>query len=175
MLYRGSELLSEISWVIYDEVHYMRDAERGVVWEESIILLPHSVRLVFLSATIPNAHDFCQWIAQIHGQVCHVISTNYRPVPLQHYIFPMGGDGLHLVVDDRGKFRQANFETAMAHLQSNSMNGDSAIAQAIGESGNSKGLAKRKPQRKRSRLPQPRRKIIHDDFGEPLRKVWVDD
>lgn len=34
---------------------------------------------------------------------------------------------------------------------------------------------KRKPERKRSRLPQPRRKIIYDDFGEPLRKVWVDD
>ncbi len=29
--------------------------------------------------------------------------------------------------------------------------------------------------RKRSRLPQPRRKVIYDDFGEPLRKVWVED
>lgn len=34
---------------------------------------------------------------------------------------------------------------------------------------------KRRPVRKRSRLPQPRRKIIYDDFGEPLRKIWVDD
>lgn len=34
---------------------------------------------------------------------------------------------------------------------------------------------KRTPARKRSRLPQPRRKVIYDDFGEPLRKVWVDD
>ena len=33
----------------------------------------------------------------------------------------------------------------------------------------------RKPQRKRSRLPQPRRKTIYDDFGEPLRKVWIDE
>ena len=39
MLYRGSELMREVAWVIYDEVHYMRDSERGVVWEESIILL----------------------------------------------------------------------------------------------------------------------------------------
>ena len=38
MLYRGSELMREVAWVIYDEVHYMRDSERGVVWEESIIL-----------------------------------------------------------------------------------------------------------------------------------------
>ena len=55
MLYRGSEVLREVAWVIYDEIHYMRDKERGVVWEESIIMLPHSVRFVFLSATIPNA------------------------------------------------------------------------------------------------------------------------
>ena len=44
--------------MIYDEIHYMRDRERGVVWEESIIMLPHKVRFVFLSATIPNAPEF---------------------------------------------------------------------------------------------------------------------
>ena len=66
MLYRGSEVMREVAWVIYDEVHYMRDKERGVVWEESIILLPHKVRFVFLSATIPNAKQFVSWIAKIH-------------------------------------------------------------------------------------------------------------
>lgn len=45
MLYRGSEVMREVAWVIYDEIHYMRDKERGVVWEESIILLPHKVPL----------------------------------------------------------------------------------------------------------------------------------
>ncbi|QFU76219.1 hypothetical protein EY643_11415 [Halioglobus maricola] len=34
---------------------------------------------------------------------------------------------------------------------------------------------KRSPAPKRSRLPRPRRKVIYDDFGEPLRKVWVED
>jgi superfamily II RNA helicase len=62
MLYRGSEIMREVAWCIYDEVHYMRDSERGVVWEESIILLPHRVRFVFLSATIPNASQFADWI-----------------------------------------------------------------------------------------------------------------
>jgi len=52
MLYRGSEVVREISWVIFDEIHYMRDKDRGVVWEATIILLPPSVKLVFLSATI---------------------------------------------------------------------------------------------------------------------------
>lgn len=38
-----------------------------------------------------------------------------------------------------------------------------------------KAALKRSPSRKRSRLPRPRRKVIYDDFGEPLRRVWVDD
>ncbi|ETV78170.1 hypothetical protein H257_08367 [Aphanomyces astaci] len=116
MLYRGSEVMREVAWVIYDEIHYMRDKERGVVWEESIILLPHKVRFVFLSATIPNSKEFAAWIAHIHHQPCHVVYTDYRPTPLQHYVFPAGGDGLHLVVDEKGKFRDDNFQKAMATL-----------------------------------------------------------
>ena len=40
MLYKGSEIIRQVGWVIFDEVHYMRDKDRGVVWEESIVLLP---------------------------------------------------------------------------------------------------------------------------------------
>jgi len=54
MLYKGSEILSTVGWVIFDEVHYMRDRNRGVIWEETIILLQRNIPLVFLSATIPN-------------------------------------------------------------------------------------------------------------------------
>ena len=75
---RGSEVMREVAWVIYDEVHYMRDKERGVVWEESIILLPHKVRFVFLSATIPNAEEFVGWVSKVHHQPCHVVYTEYR-------------------------------------------------------------------------------------------------
>ncbi len=52
--------------IVYDEIHYLRDRERGVVWEESIILAPKTARFVFLSATIPNAREFAEWIAKIH-------------------------------------------------------------------------------------------------------------
>lgn len=65
MLYRGSELTREVAWVIFDEVHYLRDKERGVVWEETIILASPNVRYVFLSATIPNAREFAEWICRI--------------------------------------------------------------------------------------------------------------
>lgn len=92
MLYRGSEIMREVAWVIFDEIHYMRDKERGVVWEETIILLPHTVRYVFLSATIPNAMQFAEWICKSHDQPCHVVYTDFRPTPLQHYLFPAGGE-----------------------------------------------------------------------------------
>ncbi|XP_058472504.1 exosome RNA helicase MTR4 [Solea solea] len=117
MLYRGSEIMREVAWVVFDEIHYMRDAERGVVWEETIILLPDNVHYVFLSATIPNARQFAEWICHLHKQTCHVVYTDYRPTPLQHYVFPAGGDGLHLVVDENGDFREDNFNTAMQVLR----------------------------------------------------------
>lgn len=149
MLYRGSEVMREVAWVVYDEVHYMRDKERGVVWEESIILLPHKVRFVFLSATIPNAKQFVSWIAKIHHQICHVVYTNYRPTPLQHYIFPAGSDGLNLVVDEKGKFREKNFQRAMASLQGSDGGMDAAISDAIGQSGGKGGRKGRNNKRKR--------------------------
>ncbi|KAJ2630557.1 ATP-dependent RNA helicase mtr4 [Coemansia sp. RSA 1290] len=117
MLYRGSEVMREVAWVVFDEIHYMRDKERGVVWEETIILLPHQVHFVFLSATIPNAMQFAEWITKTHEQPCHVVYTDFRPTPLQHYLFPQGGDGIHLVVDEKSQFREENFQRAITSLQ----------------------------------------------------------
>uniref|UniRef100_A0A4W3K7T2 Exosome RNA helicase MTR4 n=1 Tax=Callorhinchus milii TaxID=7868 RepID=A0A4W3K7T2_CALMI len=136
MLYRGSEVMREVAWVVFDEIHYMRDAERGVVWEETIILLPDNVHYVFLSATIPNARQFAEWICHLHKQPCHVIYTDYRPTPLQHYIFPAGGDGLHLVVDENGDFREDNFNTAMQVLRDA---GDQAKGDQRGRKGGTRG------------------------------------
>ncbi|KAJ5963560.1 uncharacterized protein N7479_003436 [Penicillium vulpinum] len=116
MLYRGSEIMREVQWVVFDEIHYMRDINRGVVWEETIILLPDKVRYVFLSATIPNAMQFAEWIVKMHNQPCHVVYTNYRPTPLQNYFFPAGGEGIHLVVDEKGVFREENFQKAMSAI-----------------------------------------------------------
>lgn len=136
MLYRGSEIMREVGWVVFDEIHYMRDKERGVVWEETIILLPDTVHYVFLSATIPNARQFAEWVCYLHSQPCHVVYTDYRPTPLQHYIFPAGGDGLHLVVDDKSEFREDNFNKAMAVLSSA---GDAAKGDKYGKKGGTRG------------------------------------
>ena len=116
MLYRGSEIMREVAWVVFDEIHYLRDKSRGVVWEETIILLPDKVRYVFLSATIPNAMQFAEWITKTHGQPVHVVYTDFRPTPLQHYFFPAGADGIHLIVDEKGVFREDNFNKAMTTI-----------------------------------------------------------
>lgn len=53
-MYRGADLIRDVEFVIFDEVHYVNDQERGVVWEEVIILLPAHINIVLLSATVPN-------------------------------------------------------------------------------------------------------------------------
>lgn len=116
MQYRGSEIMREVAWIIFDEVHYMRDQERGVVWEESIVMAPKNARFVFLSATVPNAKEFADWVAKVHQQPCHIVYTDFRPTPLQHYIFPAGGDGLYLVVDEKGTFKDDSFQKAVNAL-----------------------------------------------------------
>ncbi|CCW66876.1 unnamed protein product [Phytomonas sp. Hart1] len=132
MLYRGTEMLREVGCVIFDEVHYMRDKSRGVVWEETIILLPEGCQYVFLSATIPNAREFSLWVESIHPNTkVHVIHTNYRPVPLQHYLYPAGAEGIYLIVDENGKFRDDNFNKAMVSVGS-----DSNAQEAAGGEGN---------------------------------------
>ena len=113
---KTKEITAEVSLVVYDEVHYLRDPERGVVWEESLVLMPKQARLAFLSATLPNSAEFAAWVAATHGAPVHVVYTEYRPTPLQHYIFPSGAAGLYMVVDERGAFREDNFQQAVAAL-----------------------------------------------------------
>jgi replicative superfamily II helicase len=62
MLYKGADLIRDVEFVIFDEVHYVNDAERGVVWEEVIILLPEHVNIILLSATVPNTKEFAGWV-----------------------------------------------------------------------------------------------------------------
>jgi len=81
MLYAGSPTLARLGYVVLDEVHYLADAFRGAVWEEVIIHLPESVRLVALSATVSNAEEFGDWLAQVRGGTT-VIVDEVRPVPL---------------------------------------------------------------------------------------------
>ncbi|RMD58044.1 DEAD/DEAH box helicase [Candidatus Woesearchaeota archaeon] len=76
-------LIDEVSYVIFDEIHYINDPERGYVWEESIIFSKPHVRMLCLSATIPNAREFASWIQDIKGHDVVVVRHSKRPVPLK--------------------------------------------------------------------------------------------
>jgi len=80
------ESLKKYSWIIFDEVHYIDNAERGTVWEESLIFLPDHMNILCLSATIPNIGEFAQWIESIHKKKVRVVIEKDRPVPL-HFFF----------------------------------------------------------------------------------------
>ncbi len=72
-----------IQWVIFDEIHYLDDLERGTVWEESLIFLPEHINVLCLSATIPNIEELASWIESIHKRPLKVIKEDKRPVPLE--------------------------------------------------------------------------------------------
>lgn len=85
MLYADSDLLTDLGYVVMDEVHYLADRFRGAVWEEVIIHLPRTVRLVSLSATVSNAEEFGDWLATVRGHTQIIVSED-RPVPLDQHV-----------------------------------------------------------------------------------------
>ena len=107
--------ISEVGAVIFDEVHYINDPDRGKVWEESIILLPKDITLVMLSATIDKPEVFASWVGDIKEKNISLIPTSHRVVPLKHYFWKSyvfdnnGKDDLKWelleILDDKGKFK----------------------------------------------------------------------
>ncbi len=120
MLYGGSATLSRLGYVVLDEVHYLADRFRGAVWEEVIIHLPESVRVVALSATVSNAEEFGDWLAQVRGGTT-VIVDEHRPVPLWQHML-VGGRLYDLFVESaprRGGNGAARGEAAQRRAQVN--------------------------------------------------------
>ncbi len=90
MLYKNDndsiKYIESVGIVIFDEVHYINDKDRGKVWEEVLILLPKNVILIMLSATIEGAEEFASWIGKIKERNTMLIPTSHRVVPLNHYV-----------------------------------------------------------------------------------------
>jgi superfamily II RNA helicase len=103
--------LDGVDAVIFDEVHYFNNPERGKVWEECLILLPPSIRLVLLSATIDSPDVFAQWIGEMKQVPCHLISTQYRVVPLEHRVLDK------LVLDEKDVFHKDAYTNYLRHLK----------------------------------------------------------
>ncbi|XP_068695347.1 superkiller complex protein 2-like [Montipora foliosa] len=118
MLYNGSDTIRDVEWVIFDEVHYINDEERGVVWEEVLIMLPAQVKIILLSATVPNTLEFADWIGRTKRKKIYVISTPKRPVPLEHFLYTGNSNKtsneLFMIVDANSNFLTRGHEAAVA-------------------------------------------------------------
>ncbi|KAG8190787.1 hypothetical protein JTE90_005823 [Oedothorax gibbosus] len=116
MLYHGSSVIPELEWVIFDEVHYLNDSERGVVWEEVFIMLPDHVNLIMLSATVSNPAELAEWVGDIKKRKIHVISTPKRPVPLVHHLYTgsvgQSQEDMFPIVNENGKFLERMYQKA---------------------------------------------------------------
>lgn len=97
------DLHNDLGCVVFDEVHYINDLDRGTVWEESIMLMPKNVQMVMLSATIDEPERFSQWVENINPSKTTVIcSTTDRAVPLKHYLwFGVSDEMIHKRVQDK--------------------------------------------------------------------------
>lgn len=118
MLYNGSDVIRDLEWVIFDEVHYINDAERGVVWEEVLIMLPQTVNIILLSATVPNTLEFAAWVGKTKKRKLYVISTVKRPVPLEHFLYTGNSsktsNELFLLVNSKGSFQDVGYNKGIA-------------------------------------------------------------
>jgi len=79
--------LDKVSHIVFDEIHWLNDEERGTVWEESIILAPAKMKLLGLSATIANAQHLVDWIKSIRHEDVALIEESKRVVPLEYYYY----------------------------------------------------------------------------------------
>ena len=100
--------LDRLDAVVFDECHYINDRDRGAVWEETMILLPREVNLVLLSATIDGPELFAGWLGELKQKPIHLISTQYRIVPLQHGVYR--GEQLLTIMDNKEQFESGLYK-----------------------------------------------------------------
>ena len=128
---------NELACVIFDEIHYINDIDRGKVWEETIMMLPQHIQMVMLSATLDSPEKFALWCetrgktSETHSEKQVYLTTTYeRVVPLTHYSFITCTQGLfkilkdkqlemeimkatntlHIIQDARGNFNEINYQ-----------------------------------------------------------------
>jgi antiviral helicase SKI2 len=87
LLYTNIEYFEDVGTLVIDETHYLRDADRGTIYEQTIAMIPKNIVLVMLSATLPGAQNLAKWVEDIKEKPCVMTSTNVRPVPLVHQVY----------------------------------------------------------------------------------------
>ena len=107
----GTISLRDVDAVIFDEVHYINDPDRGHVWEETLVLLPKEIRMILLSATIDSAYELANWLGRLKETPIILLSTTYRIVPLIHGMYvPRGSPPfLTLKESDESPFKADHY------------------------------------------------------------------
>lgn len=140
MLYRGADLIRDVEFVIFDEVHYVNDIDRGVVWEEVIIMLPDHIKYILLSATVPNTFEFANWVGRTKQKDIYVISTPKRPVPLEISIWAK--NNLYKAVDAQRRFQETEFKNHRIALEGDLKGKPPSITEGYGSRGGPGGSAR---------------------------------
>ena len=129
------DIQTELACVVFDEVHYINDADRGQTWEKTILMLPRHIQMIMLSATIDNPERFARWCergdsSDAIAKCVYLASTNKRVVPLSHYGYLVCTEGfikaqkdktiekqirdstkqLILLQNDKGEFQEAGYK-----------------------------------------------------------------
>jgi len=112
------DIQNELACVIFDEVHYINDADRGKVWEQSIMMLPLHIQMVMLSATIDKPEKFALW-CETRGEISdnsstkqvYLATTYERVVPLTHYSFITTTNGIFKAIKDKDLEKEIKDET----------------------------------------------------------------
>jgi superfamily II RNA helicase len=102
--------MKRVKVVIFDEVHWIKDPDRGTVWEESIIRMPDNIQMVMLSATLPDAMEFAQWIVNCKKTDVVYTTTERRIIPLSHYV--LTDTEKLLIMDNEKNFHKDNYLVA---------------------------------------------------------------
>ena len=99
----------DLACVIFDEIHYINDADRRKVWEETILMLPKQISMVMLSATIDKPEKFANWCENRHkdsNKNVILTGTEHRVVPLKHYTYINSTEHLFKILKDKDKEKE---------------------------------------------------------------------
>lgn len=95
------DIQNELGCVVFDEVHYINDKERGQTWEKTILMLPDHIQMIMLSATIDNPQGFAKWCEKDGSKQVWLASTDHRVVPLTHYGFMTNNESVFKHIHDK--------------------------------------------------------------------------
>ena len=162
MIYAGSAALDRLTYVVMDEIHFLADADRGAVWEEIILNLDESVKIIGLSATVSNSEEFGEWLSAVRGDT-DVIVSEHRPVPLNQWmligrkLYPLFESGEASTVDGEvnGELVDRVHRLEDSHGHADDVSGKGFRARSSGRRGKSSRSGTARPQDKYRPLGRP--------------------